>query len=253
MAGHSHSANIKYRKDRVDAARAKAFSKLARMITVAAKLGGGEPESNPRLRLAIDKARMVSMPKDNIARAIKKGVGGGDEGNYEEALYEGYAPHGVALMIETLTDNRNRTVPALRHVFDRAHGKLAANGSVSYMFELKGRLPLAAEQELDEEKLLEVVLEVGAEDLVQVGDGFEVRCEPGDFETVRDGLEAAGVQLEGGEKTYIPTQLAQITAVSDARSVLRCIDALEDLDDVQSVHANFDFSDEVLEGLANES
>ena len=250
MAGHSHSANIKYRKDRVDSARAKVFSKCARVITVAAKLGGGDPDANARLRLAIEKARMVSMPKDNIERAIKKGVGGGDDGNYEEVLYEGYGPCGVAVMLEALTDNRNRTAPDVRKLFEKAGGNLGSTGSVAYMFERKGVFAMDPEAEIDEDKLLEIVLEVGAEDLVAVVPGvFEIRCAPTDFEAVRVGLESAKAPVQGGEVRYLPSNVVVLDDVEDARKVLRMIDAFDDNDDIQSTFANYSISDEVAAKL----
>ena len=253
MAGHSHSANVKYRKDRVNAAKAKAFSKVARMITVAAKLGGGDPEANPRLRLAMEKARMVSMPKDNIERAIKKGTGDGSVEEYTELLYEGYAPCGVAVLLEILTDNRNRTAPEVRLVFDRAGGNLGNSGAVAWMFERKARISVPATEEFDEERLLEIAIESGAEDLVAFDDSFEVRCEASDFIAVKDALEQAGVRIEGGEVSYVPKQIMEVGDVEDARKVMRCIDALEELYDVQSVYVNCEVTDEVLQVLGAES
>lgn len=254
MAGHSHSANIKYRKDRVDAARAKAFSKVARMITVAAKLGGGDPEANARLRLAIEKARMVSMPKDNVERAIKKGVGDTSLGDYEEVLYEGYAPCGVAVMLEILTDNRNRTAPELRTLFDRAGGNLGSSGSVAWMFERKGVIAIDPAAGLNEEQVLELALEAGAEDVVTVGEGeFQIRCEPADFEGVRAALESAKAPVQGGEVQYLPSNEAVVESVDDARKVLRLLEALDDHDDVQTVISNESISAEVAAQLQAES
>lgn len=253
MAGHSHSANIKYRKERVNAAKAKAFSKVARMITVAAKLGGGDPDANPRLRLAIDKARMVSMPKDNIERAIKKGTGDGDVGNYEEILYEGYAPGGVAVMLEILTDNRNRTAPEIRKIFERSGGNLGNSGSVAWMFERKAVLPVKKGDGVDEERLMEIAIEAGAEDLVDEVDVFQIRCVPGDFETVRSALEEAGVAVEGGEIAYLPQNVTVVEDIEEARRIVKCLDLLEENDDVQMVYANHEFSDDVIEQLTAES
>jgi YebC/PmpR family DNA-binding regulatory protein len=253
MAGHSHSANIKYRKERVNAAKAKAFSKVARMITVAAKLGGGEPDANPRLRLALDKARLVSMPKDNIERAIRKGVGDTDTASYEEILYEGYAPGGVAVMLEILTDNRNRTAGEIRRIFERAGGNLGTSGTVAWMFERKAILPVPKSTDVDEERLMELAIEAGAEDLGDEGDAFQVRCEPGDFDAVRASLARAGVVGEGGEIAYLPKNVALVEDLDEARKVMKCIDALEEHDDVQSLYANYGFSDAVLEQLAGES
>ena len=249
MAGHSHSANIKFRKDRVDAARAKAFSKLARMVTVAAKLGGGDPDANPRLRLAIDKARLVNMTKDSITRAIKKGTGEGSEGNFEELLYEGYGSGGVAILLEVLTDNRNRTAPEVRKIFEKAGGNLAANGSVVWMFERKGVFEIEPGEDLGEDRLMEIALEAGAEDLVQVGDRFEIRCEPEHFSDVKAGLERFSVPLAGGEVAYVAKNHNEISEVETARKVLRLLDALDEQDDVQGVYANYQFTHEVIEAL----
>lgn len=246
MAGHSHSANIKHRKGRVDAARAKVFSKCARNITVAAKLGGGDPDANPRLRLAVDKARMVSMPKDNIERAIKKGLGGTDVGDYEEILYEGYGPCGVAIMLEALTDNRNRTAPELRKEFERGGGNLGSTGAVAWMFERKGVFAVPADSGVDEDSLLEAALEAGAEDLVKQADGgFEIRCEVGEFEAVRTAIDARGLSIQGGEVRYLPSNEVDLENVEDARRVLKLIDRLDDHDDVQAVFANYKISDEI--------
>ena len=217
MAGHSHSANIRFRKDRVDAARAKIFSKMARMITVAAKLGGGDPDANSRLRLALDKARLANMPKDNIARAIKKGTGEGGTGTYEEILYEGYGPEGVAVMLEILTDNRNRTAPEIRKIFEKSGGKLGATGSVAYLFERKGRFIVDPEFELSEDTLLEATLEAGAQDLVNDGGCFEILCTPADFSEVQAALEAAKIPLVSGEVAYVAGNHVAIEDSNKAR------------------------------------
>ena len=253
MAGHSHSANIKYRKDRVDAAKAKMFSKIARMVTVAAKLGGGDPDANPRLRLAIEKARMVSMPKENITRAIKKGTGNSDVGNYEELLYEGYAAAGVAVMLEVLTDNKNRSAGEIRKAFERNGGNLGTNGAVAWMFERKATFPVASDCELTEDQLMEIAIDAGAEDLLDAGDHFEIRCEPSDFVGVREALERAKVPLNGGEVSYVPKTTAVVSEIAEARKVARLLDALEEHDDVQNVFANFEFTDEVLADLASDA
>lgn len=253
MAGHSHSANIKYRKDRVNAAKAKAFAKVARMITVAARLGGGDPEANARLRLAMEKARMVSMPKENVERAIRKGAGGGDLGDYEEVLYEGYAPFGVAVMLEILTDNRHRTAADVRLIFERNGGNLGNAGAVTWMFERKATVRIERTSEVTEERLLEVALEVGADDLIDLGGAFELCCEPAASESLRAAIVAAGITVAGGEIGWIPNTTARIESIDDARRVLRCIDALEDNDDVQSVASNFEFSDAVIATLFPES
>jgi YebC/PmpR family DNA-binding regulatory protein len=249
MAGHSHSANIKYRKERVNAAKAKAFAKMARMLTVAAKLGGGDPAANPRLRLALEKARSVSMPKDNIERAIQKGTGDGSVGDYEEIVYEAYAPFGVAMILEILTDKRTRTAPEIRHMLEKAGGNLAASGAVAWMFERKAVFAIPRAEGLTEERVLEIVLDAGAEDISSDGDAFEVRAEPSDFSAVREALETAGVDVASAEVTYLPQTPVELTDVDEARRVLALIDALDDHDDVQTVHANYSFSDEVLAEL----
>ena len=250
MAGHSHSANIKFRKDRVDQARAKTFSKLARMVTVAARLGGGDPDANPRLRLAIDKARLVNMPKDSISRAIKKGTGEGSEGTYEEILYEGYGPAGVAIMLEVLTDNRNRTAPEVRRIFEKAGGNLAANGSVAWMFERRGVFEVDALGDLGDDRLMEIALEAGADDLVPSGEAFEIRCAPEDFSEVKTALEKAEVPLAGGEIAYVAKNHIAIADVDLGRRVLKLLDALDEQDDVQGVYANYEFTDGVTEALS---
>ncbi len=252
MAGHSHGANIRFRKDRVDAKKAKAFAKLALMITVAAK-GGGDPDGNARLRLAIDKARVLSMPKDVIERAIKKGTGSGAGGDFEEVLYEGYAPHGVALLLEILTDNRHRTAAEVRLVFDRYGGNLGASGSVSWMFERKGvvRVPKAAG--LDPDRLLEIASESGADDLIDLDDAYELRCPPSALEPVRTALAAGTVTIAESEQGWLPKTTVRIDTFDEARKVLACIDSLEENDDVQNVASNYDFADDVLAALSAET
>lgn len=253
MAGHSHSANVKHRKDRVNALKAKIFTKIARMIIVAAKLGGGDPDANPRLRLALEKARAASMPKDNVQRAIKKGAGGTEGANYEELLYEGYGAGGVALMIDILTDNRNRTAPEIRKVFEKAGGNLASSGAVAYMFQRKSVFHVEPDEELDEDKLTESVLESGAEDLVDDNGSFRIYGDPGEFGTIREALEKLGVKLSGAEVGYAPDTVVEVADVDVARRVQRLIEALEEHDDVQGVFSNHRFSSEVAERLATDS
>jgi YebC/PmpR family DNA-binding regulatory protein len=249
MAGHSHSSNIKFRKDRVDAKRARLFAKLARMIAVAAKAGGGNPDANPRLRLAIDKARVVSMPNNGIERAIKKATGEGDGGSYEEAIYEGYGPGGVAVMLEILTDNRNRTAPEIRRIFERFGGSLSASGSVAWMFERKGLFAIDPGQGLDEARLMDITLEVGGEDLQRAGDGFVIHCAPSAFSDVRAALERRGVALTGGEIGYVPTNRTAVADVDVARKIVGLLEGLDEHDDVQGVHSNEDFAEAVSEAL----
>jgi YebC/PmpR family DNA-binding regulatory protein len=255
MAGHSHSANIKFRKDRVDSKRAKIFSKLSRMITVAAKLGGGQIDANPRLRLAVDKARANSMPKDAIERAVKKGTGEGDAGNYEEILYEGYGAGGVAIMLEILTDNRNRTAPEVRKMFESHGGNLGTTGAVAWMFERRGAFDvdpagLAPEGAMTEEQLLEVALEAGAQDVVEEEGAFTIYCDPSDFGDVSGALQQSAVPLRGAAIAYVASQRTQVADAAVARRVARLLDALDDHDDVQGLHSNEDFSDEVMQALA---
>ena len=254
MAGHSHSANIRFRKDRVDAKRAKAFSKLSRMITVAAKEGGGSPDANAKLRLALDKARVLSMPKEGIERAIKKGTGEGSIGNFEELVYEGYGPGGVALMLECLTDNRNRTAADVRMLLEKHGGNLGTNGAVAWMFERKGRWVVPVERDGEawtEDALLEVVLEAGADDLVADDETFVVLSAPASFAQVNEALRAAGVEFREAGLASVPNQQATIADAKIADRLVRLIDALEDLDDVQEVFSNEDFTPEVVAALAD--
>ncbi|HEB53024.1 MAG TPA: YebC/PmpR family DNA-binding transcriptional regulator [bacterium] len=253
MAGHSKFANIRFRKDRVDAKRAKTFTKLSRMITVAAKEGGGDPDANARLRLALDKARVLSMPKEGIERAIKKGTGEGNVGNFEEIVYEGYGPGGVALMLEILTDNRNRTAADVRMILEKHGGNLGQSGAVGWMFERRGRWVVPKKRadgdDWTEEALLEIVLEVGADDLGEDGDAFVVLSAPNAFGEVNQGLLDAGVTFREAGLASVPTQRTEVADAKVAARLLRLIDALEDNDDVQEVFSNEEISDEVLAAL----
>lgn len=251
MAGHSKWANIKHKKAATDAKRGKAWSKLSKAIIVAAKAGGADPDGNVRLRTAIQDAKAVSMPKDNIERAIRKGAGetGGDD--YEEIIYEGYAAAGVAVMCDILTDNRNRTAPELRKLFEKGGGKMGATGCVSYMFDRKGLIVISADK-IEEEKLMELALEAGAEDIAANEGSFEVICEPDVFTDVSDALEAADVPCESKQLTRIPQNTVDLE-VDDARKVLKLMEALDDHDDVQMVSANFNISDEAMAILAAEA
>ena len=248
MAGHSHWANISRKKAVVDAKRGKLWSKLAKAIIVAAKHGGADPDANLRLRYAIDAAKAVSMPKDNIQRAIKTGTGDLKGGNLEESIYEGYAAGGVAVMCEILTDNKNRTAPEIRKIFEICDGKLGGTGCVSYLFERKGlvRLPLAA---CDEEMIMEVALEAGAEDVKAADDRWEITCDPTVMTAITDALGAAGVAAESSELTKIPTNTVEVDDVDTARKVLTLMERLDDHDDVQSVVANFNIPEESLAQL----
>ncbi|PLX79906.1 MAG: YebC/PmpR family DNA-binding transcriptional regulator [Desulfuromonas sp.] len=246
MAGHSKWANIKHRKGAQDAKRGKVFTKLIKEITVAARIGGADLEANPRLRLAVDKAKQSNMPKDNIDRAIKKGTGDLDGVVYEEGTLEGYGPGGVAVIVEFLTDNRTRTVADVRHIFNKNNGNLGVSGSVGFMFDRKGQIACA--EGTDFEKAFEVALDAGAEDVLQDGDMVEVITEPGDFETVKQALEEASVSLEAAEITMRPQTTTAIDG-KPAEQLMKMIDMLEDNDDVQNVHANFDISDEEMERI----
>jgi YebC/PmpR family DNA-binding regulatory protein len=247
MAGHSHWAGIKHKKALIDSKRGKVWSRLSKAIIVAAKMGGGDPEMNPRLRTAINDARAVSMPKDNIERAVKKGTGELDGGNVDEVTYEGYGPCGVAVMCDIVTDNRNRTAPEVRKLFDIHGGKLGGANCVAWMFERKGVFVLAAGQ-VDEDKLMEVALEAGADDVKPQGGKLEVTCDPERYTAVGDALAAAGLVPEAKDLTRIPTNTVDLSA-EDARKVLKFVEALDDHDDVQNVSANFNIPDEVMAEL----
>jgi len=243
MAGHSKWANIKHRKGAQDAKRGKVFTKLIKEITVAAKIGGGDPEGNPRLRTAIDKAKGENMPKDSIERAVKKGVGDLDGVNYEEGTFEGYGPGGVAVIVEFMTDNRTRTVADVRHIFTKYGGNLGVSGSVAFLFERKGLISFPAGS--DYERIFEAALEAGAEDVKDEGDAIEVITDPGNFMEVRDALLTTGLEAETAEVTMLPQTQVQL-AGKQAESMLKLMDKLEDNDDVQNVYANFDISDDEL-------
>jgi len=248
MAGHSPWANIKHRKAAVDAKRGKLWTKLSKAIIVAAQMGGGDPDSNIRLRFAISEAKAVSMPKDNIERAIKRGTGELDGGKVEEVLYEGYGPGGAAILCEIMTDNRNRTAPEVRKIFETHGGKLGATNCVAWMFERKGLLLVSAGK-VDEEKLMEIALEAGADDLKREGDTFQVTALPEAFTAVSDALAAAGIEADSKQLTRIPSNTVEIRDVETAKSVLALMDALDDHDDVQSVSGNFTIPDEALAAI----
>jgi YebC/PmpR family DNA-binding regulatory protein len=247
MAGHSKWANIQHRKKAQDAKRGKLFTKLIREITVAARMGGGDPDANPRLRAAIDKALGANMTKDTIERAIKRGSGAGEADNYEEIRYEGYGPNGVAVMVDCLTDNRNRTVSEVRHAFSKAGGNLGTDGSVAYLFSKVGTLTFPAGS--DEDKIMEVALEAGADDVVTNDDGsIDVITSPEAFLDVKQAMLDAGLEPEIAEITMQPATTVELE-LDDAQKVMRLVDTLEDLDDVQNVYTNADFSDEGMAKL----
>ncbi|MFZ9034699.1 MAG: YebC/PmpR family DNA-binding transcriptional regulator [Francisellaceae bacterium] len=248
MAGHSKWANIKHKKAAQDAKRGKVFTKLIREITVAAKLGGGDRESNPRLRAAIATALSHNMTKDTIERAIKKGAGGEEGANLEEVRYEGYGPNGVAFIVDCMTDNRNRTVAEVRHAFSKSGGNLGTDGSVAYMFNKKGFLSFEAS--IDEDVLMDAALEAGADDIITNDDGsIDVITTPNEFTEVKDSLEQKGFISINAELTMDADTKADITDIELAQKILNMIDRLEDLDDVQNVYTNADFSDDVMAQL----
>jgi len=249
MSGHSKWATIKRKKGALDAKRGKAFTKIIRELVTAARLGGGDPGANPRLRLVMDKARAVNMPKDNIERAIKRGAGGGEGESYEEVVYEGYGPAGVAVLIEALTDNRNRTVGEIRHAFTKNGGNLGQTGCVSHLFEKRGVLEFDRAG-LDVDRLYEVGLEAGADDVVEGEGTVEVVTDPKSFEAVRDGLVAQGFRPASGEVTMRPSTTVKLEG-AHAEQMLRLAEALEDLDDVQNVSANFDISEAEMERISS--
>jgi YebC/PmpR family DNA-binding regulatory protein len=249
MAGHSHAANIKHRKAAVDKKRSKLWGKLSKAIIVAAQLGGGDPAANSRLRTAIADAKAVSMPKDNIERAIKKGTGelGGDA--FEEVLYEGYGPGGIAILCEITTDNRNRTAPEIRKLFEVHEGKLGATGCVGYMFDRKG-LFLIHRDRVTEDRLMELALDAGADDVHRDGDYFEVTCPPENYALLSDALEAQAIEVESKQLTRIPQNYVAVEDLETARKILKFIEALDDHDDVQNVSSNYDIPDEAMAALA---
>jgi len=250
MAGHSHWAQIKHKKAKVDAQRGKLFSKIIREIIVATRLGGPNPEFNPRLRTAIEQAKKVNMPWENVERAIKKGAGelGGEQ--FEEVIYEGYAPGGVAVMVLAATDNRNRTTSEVRHIFTKHGGSLGSSGCVSYLFERKGYIEVPASQ-ISEEELLEKAIESGAED-VQAGEEVHIiYTSPEELYEVKEKLEKLGVPIEKAQITWKPISTVQITDEETAQKVIKLLNALEDLDDVQQVIANFEIPEEILQKVAS--
>jgi len=248
MAGHSKWANIKHRKAHVDAQRGKLWSKCSRAIIVAAKQGGGDPAANLALRYAVDEAKAANMPKDTIERAIKKGAGELEGESYEDVRYEGYGPGGVAVIVDTLTDNRNRTAPEMRTIFGKFGGNLGATGCVSYMFEPKGVLTVAASKAPAEDALMEMAIECGAEDVQREDDVWRITTAPTEFIAVKDAITDRGLEADSAELTMLPSNTVRVEG-GDAEKVLRLIEALEDHDDVQKVFANFDIPDAVFAAM----
>ena len=245
MSGHSKWASIKHKKGALDAKRGKIFTRLIKEISVAARLGGGDPGGNARLRQAIASARAENMPKDNIERAIKKGTGELEGVNYEEVSYEAYGPGGVAVLIDCLTDNKNRTVADLKHIFDRHGGNIGSPGCVSWIFEKKGVITFD-KGKIEEEKLLEVALDAGAEDVSQAGDQFEVVMKPNDFEKIKKAFDSLGLKYSLAEISMIPQNTVRLEG-KKAEQMLNLMEALEENEDINHVYANFDIPDEVLE------
>lgn len=248
MSGHSKWANIKHKKAAVDAKKGKLWSRLSKGIIIAARTGS-DPSMNPRLRLAIDAAKAVSMPRDNIERAIRRGSGEGSEGvAMEEILYEGYGSGGTAVICEIVTDNRNRTAPEIRKIFESGGGKLGATNCVAWMFDRKGLFVIEAES-IEEDALMELALEANAEDVSRNGDVFEVLCLPEDFSTVAESLEKAGISVVEAEISRIPQNQVEITDLDEAKKILRMMDRLEEHDDVQAVFSNYTIADALMEQL----
>lgn len=244
MAGHSKWSNIKNKKGKADAKRAKEFTKLGRNISVAAREGGGDPEYNAALKSAIEKAKAGNMPNDNIDRAIKKGTGDLDGAAFEEIIYEGYGPSGVAVIVSCLTDNRNRTAADVRHGFDKYGGNLGTNGSVSFMFDRKGIIGIERIDSIDEDELTMQAIDLGAEDIESEEDGFEIITSIEDFNQVRDGLSEAGYSFVIAELSYLPQNMVELTDEEDIKNMSKMIDLLEDNDDVQDVYHNWDMPEE---------
>ena len=252
MSGHSKWHNIRLQKGKADLERGKIFGKLSREITIAARQGGGNPDANARLRLAVEKARESSMPADNIKRAIQKGTGELGEGaSYEEVTYEGYGPGGVAVLVEAATDNRNRTVAEVRHLFSKYGGNLGESGSVAWQFARKGVVTVPAQDELSEDTVMEVALEAGAEDVTLDGDDFEITITVEDLPAVRAALDSRGIEVSSAEIEMLPQATVQLEGEA-ARRMLKLMEALEDQDDIQNVAANFDISETILQQEANQ-
>ena len=247
MSGHSKWSTIKHKKGAADKKRGKIFTKLIKEITVAARMGGGDIEANPRLRQAVAAAKAQNMPKENFERAIKKGTGELEGVSYEEIIYEGYGPGGVAVMVECLTDNRNRTIADVRYMFSKAGGNVGTDGCVAWMFDKKGLIAVAKDA-VDEDTLMEVALDAGAEDIKDEGDVFEVITDPGDFEAVQAAVDKAGIACEMAEITRLPQTMTAVTG-KEAEQMVRFMEALDDCDDVQQFYTNADIPDEVYDNV----
>ena len=248
MSGHSHWAGIKHKKAANDAKRGRIWSKIARMIILAAKAGGGDPGQNLTLRYAIDKAKGANMPKDTIEKAIKKGTGDLGDIEYVDVLYEGYAPGGVAIMVEGITDNRNRTAPEIKKIFEKRGGSLGASGCVSYMFKKKGLMTVKTDA-MDEESLMDIVLTAGADDFENIGEVYEITCEPESYDELKAALEEKKIPLETSELSKIPDSTIPVADADTARKLLNLLEDFEDHDDVQEVYANFNIPEDILTQL----
>ena len=246
MSGHSKWSTIKRKKGAIDAKRGKIFTRLIKEITVAARMGGGDPDGNPRLRSAIAVAKTENMPKDNIDRAIKKGTGELEGAVYEEITYEGYGPAGVAVLVDCMTDNKNRTVADIRHYFSKNGGNLGESGCVAWMFDKKGSI-MVDKDTIGEEELMDKALEAGAEDVIEEDNVYQVLTAPEEFETVREALEAEGIKFVEASVSMIPQNVVEISEEKQARQILKLLESLEDHDDVQNVFANFDIPDEIMD------
>ncbi len=248
MSGHSKWHSIRHKKGATDAKRGKIFSKLIKELMVAARLGGGDPAGNPRLRTAIAAAKAENMPKENIERAIKRGTGELEGVNYEESIYEGYAPGGVAVLVEVMTDNKNRAAADIRYIFSKRGGSLGEAGCVAWMFDKKG-LIIFEQDQVSEDEILEIALEAGADDVVTTEDQFEVHTDPAALESVKQAFDDQGLRYTMAEITMVPQNTVKLDEESQAVQVLRLMEAIEDSDDVQKVYANFDIPDEILERI----
>ena len=245
MSGHSHWSGIKYKKAATDAKRGKIWSKLARMIIVAAKSGGGDPAANLSLRYAIDKAKAANMPKDTIEKAIKKGTGEVEGVSFEEVFYEGYGPGGVAIMVEALTDNHNRTTPEIKRIFEKHGGSLGTGGCVNWMFSKKGLITVST-AEIDEEQLLEIALNAGADDMQNTGEVYEVTCDPDAYEKLKETLKEKEIPTQVAEISMVPQNTVPVSEEGTAKRIISLMEAFEDHDDVQNTYANFDIPDEIM-------
>lgn len=248
MAGHSHWAGIKHKKAAVDAKKGKIWSKISKAIIVAAKNGGGDPETNLPLRYAIEKAKDANMPKDNIEKAIKKGTGELEGVSYEQILYEGYAPGGVAVMLDSLTDNRHRTAPEVKKLFENRGGSLGTSGCVSWMFKKKGLITVSTE-DADEDTLMEIALSAGADDMEKNGDVFEITCQPGAFEALKNNIKDNQIPTQVAEISMVPENNVKVEDPDTAGKVVRLMEDFEEHDDIQNVYTNFDIPDEVIQQI----